>query len=231
MSLFGGGGGGSAPKAPKLQQVNVPNVEQQAVAADVQGYNLSDQDWRSRFPQLYAGREYNIGNANLNLSGQTDPAISGALKTAGFGDVNLGNTEFQQAQNMGQPILAKEQRDRSYFQNLLADNPQRAFGLSGSDVANIALGNVASQNTYNSSLYGTRVAASNQAVLQGAQNMATLYGALGSVGGAAIRAYSPSPYLSANTYASNVPYFAGPVGTSSAAYYQTPNLDYTDMVL
>jgi hypothetical protein len=216
--LFGGGSGGSAPKTPALAQVNVPNTEGEALAADVVGYGLSDQDYAKRFPQLVAGRNYNVNNAVSNLQGQTDPAVSSALQTAGFGTPNLGSNEFQQAKSLGQPILAKEQRDRTYFQNLLQDNPQRAFGLSGGDVVNLGLANLGAANSYNQSIYGTRVQGANQAILQNAQNMSALYGALGSVGAAGIKSYanSQSPYLSYSQYSAPAysalaadPYFGG----------------------
>lgn len=202
MSVFAGGG--SQPKAPKLQKVNVPQVGAQALAADKASYAASDADFANRFPQLVTGRQYNIGNAVSNLNGATDPKISSELQRAGLGSPNLGNTEFAQARSLGQPILAKEQRDRNYFQTLLSNNPQRAFGLSGGDVTNIALANLGAQNAYNQNTFGTRINAANQQIAQNAQLYGAIAGAVGSIGSAGIRAYNqPSvsdPYLSYGQY-------------------------------
>lgn len=222
--IFGGGGssGGKAPKAPALIQTNIPQTAQQALAADVASYGRSDADYAQRFPQLVAGRDYNVNNATTNLNGQTDPSITNALATAGFGGVNMGGTVFQQSRAMGQPILAKEQRDRNYFETLLQDNPQRAFGLSGGDVANIALANVGASNSYNQGVYGTRIAAQNANILQNAQNSAALYGAIGALGSAGIKAYGASqnynsPTLTSSYYQPNpyVAYGANPFSNDS----------------
>ncbi len=100
----------------------------------------------------------------------------------------------------------------------MQDNPQRAFGLSGGDVANLALANLGAQNTFNQSVYGTRIAGQNQAILQNAQSTAALYGLAGSLGGAAIKGYATSPsyaspYLSASQYYPGISY-----GPESAAF-------------
>jgi hypothetical protein len=225
--IFGGGSsGGKAPKAAPLVTTNIPQTEQQALAADVASYNRSDADYAQRFPDLVAGRNYNVANAVSNLGGQTDPTITNALKTAGFGGTNMGGTVFQQARAMGQPILAKEQRDRNYFETLLSDNPQRAFGLSGGDVANIALANVGAQNAYNQGTYGTRVGAANAQLLQNAQNSAALYGAIGAIGSAGIKYGASqnynSPALSYGYYQPNQSIYYGSnpfAGDSSYGLY------------
>ncbi len=214
MSL--GGGGGSAPKTPSPVQTNIPQVEQQAIAADQTSYGLSDADFANRFPQLAAGRNYNVADSAYNLAGNTDPQVSGAINKAGLGTPNWGNTEFSQARNAGQPILSKEKRDRNYFQTLLSDNPQRAFGLSGGDVVNLAMANLGAQNQFNQSVYGTRIVGQNQAIAQNAQNAAALYGAIGSLGSAAIKSYgSPnytSSYLSPSEYGAYNPYLLSAYG-------------------
>lgn len=203
---MGGGGGSSSIKAPPLVTTNVGNAQSVARNADIQAYNLSDADYAKRFPDLVAGRSYNVNNAVSNLEGQTDPHITQALQSAGLGSPDLGNTEFEQARSLGQPILKKEQRDRNYFQTLLSDNPQRAFGLSGGDVANIALSNVGAANSYNQGIYGTRLAGYNQNLLQNAQNNSALISALGSLAGAGIK-YGSQPSYGSSTL--NYGYYAG----------------------
>lgn len=204
------GGGGSSVTPPKLLQTDIPSAQSQALAADQESYLLSDRDYANRFPQLTAGRNYNISNAASDLAGHQDPAITNALSQSGFGNVNLGNNSFQQSRSLGQPVLSMEQRSNSYFQNLLADNPQRAFGLGGGDVANIALANVGAANAYNTGTYGTRIQGYDQNILQNSQNNSALFSALGSLGQTGTRAYSnyTSPYLNANQYiySGSVPY-------------------------
>lgn len=215
------GGGGSSVTPPALLQTNIPQAQSQALAADQESYLLSDRDYANRFPQLTAGRNYNINNAASDLAGHQDPAVTNALRQSGFGNVNLGSNSFQQSRSLGQPVLSMEQRNNNYFQTLLSDNPERAFGLSGGDVANIALGNVGAANAYNTGTYSTRIQGYNQNIMQNAQNSAAMFSALGSLGRIGAQGYSnynnSSPYLSANqyVYSGNVPYFAGTDGASS----------------
>jgi hypothetical protein len=224
MSIFGGGG--SAPPQPNLKQINIGDVSNQMRAADIAGYAASDANLKQRFPAQIAGRDYNIANAASNLRGETDPLMSGTLQTAGFGTPNLGANEFQQARSLGQPILAKEKRDRNYFQTLLRDNPQRQIGPSGEDTANFAMANVAGGNNLNLSTFGTQILAANARAQQAAQANAALYSSVGSLGAAGIRSQAQpnynSPYFSSSTYA---PYFysgTSPIIGSEAAGYPAP---------
>jgi hypothetical protein len=212
---------GSAPAPPKLKQVNIPQAESQATAADIHGYNLSDQDYAKRFPDLVSGRQYNVNNAVSNLQGQTDPHIASAIQGAGLGTPNLGSNEFQQARSLGQPILAKEKRDRNYFQSVLSDNPQRAFGLSGGDVASLAQANIGAQNQFNQNIYGTRIQGYNQNILQNAQLNSALIGSFGSLASTGIKYVaqpSSSSFLGYGQYAPSFPAAAYiPGGLDSSA--------------
>ncbi len=163
------------PKAPKFTPINVSKTNDLALQFDERGYQLSDEDFAKRFPNLVAGREYSIDDALGNLQGQESAVVTDTLSKSGLGDVNFGNTSFEKAKNTGatgQEILSREKRDRNYFQNLLAANPQRQFGLTGQDVAHIALGNTNSANVFNQGTYGSRVNQYNAQVQQNAANNA-----------------------------------------------------------
>jgi hypothetical protein len=164
----------SYPNPKKFIPVNIPQTAAMAKAADIAGYKLSDADFAARFPNLVAGREFSINDALGNLEGKTSKTVSDALEKSGVATGNLGDNPFKQAFELGMPILSKEQRDRTYFQRLLADNPQRQFGLSGGDVAKIAVANVGSQNNYNQGVYGSRINQYNAQVAQNAQTIGAI---------------------------------------------------------
>lgn len=162
--------------------INIPQVAQMALAADVAGYRFSDEDWKTRFPKLVMGRDYNIRDVGANLRGQTSPVISQGLSKAGL-SANLGSTEAQQSVNLGLQPMALEQRDRNYFQRELSMNPPRSAGLSGGDVTKLAAQNTGAQNAFNSALYGNRINAYNTQVQQSIQNQGALFQGLGALGG------------------------------------------------
>ena len=149
--------------------VDIAKTAQLALDADKAGYKISDLDWERRFPLLKKGRDFNIEDAGLQLRGGTSKTVADAMSQSGLtGD--LGNTEFEKSRNLGMPILALEQRDRNYFQKQLAMNPQRAAGLSGQDVARIAITNTGGQNNYNQGIFQSRIAQYNTQVNQALQN-------------------------------------------------------------
>jgi hypothetical protein len=195
----------------KIKNLNVNELERLTLGADKLGYDLSDEDFARRFPLLVKGRDYNINSAASNLAGERDPFLMQSLNDAGLGDVDFGTGEFKQARNLGMPILAKEARDRAYFQRLLADNPQRTFGLNSGDVARIALANTQGANMLGLGQAQGRI---NQAIANTASDAASqaaMISALGQIAGAGVKAFgstnfgsgsssSVSPTLSANFY-------------------------------
>jgi hypothetical protein len=225
------------PKIPDLVKLDPTALENTAVQYDQQGYDTSDADYKKRFPDLVAGRDFAINNAAADLSGQQDPIYNKAFNQTGLGNINLGSNSFQQSVNTGQPVLAMEQRDRNYFQRLFANNPQRTFGLSPGDVTNIALANTGAQTQFNAQSVGSKI---NQLNAQTAQN-AALAGVLGKVGGtvasaatgAIINSNTPTNTTSTNyfapgTYATNYfgntgqPYY----GTGGFGDYSSPPTDF-----
>lgn len=192
----------------KLTPLNINKLEQIAIQADELGYNLSDEDFARRFPDLVKARDYNIESSRLNIAGERDPFIYNALSEAGLGDIDFGTGVHNIERNMGVKIGSKESRDRTYFQRLLADNPQRAFGLNSKDVARVALANTQgiNMNAMGQSEGRLQQALSNAS--SDAASQAALVGAIGSIGAAGIKAYGGShvsPTLSPNYYAPSVP--------------------------
>lgn len=168
-------------KPKKFVPIDTKAVGDLALATDVAGYAASDADWRNRFPKLAQGRDTSISMAYDALRGKASPQVEEGLRKSGL-QVDVSGNEFEQSRKLGLPILAKEQRDRTYFQKILADNPQRQFGLTGSDVTNIAISNTNSQSNYNQGLFGSRINQYNSQVAQSAQNTA---GIVAGIGGAA----------------------------------------------
>lgn len=217
MSLFGGGG---VPDAPKQKKLNAGKLEDKAVKYDTEAYARADADLLKRFPSLVNARDWSIADSGQQLGGDIGSTTRGALESAGLGDeasrMSTGS-EFKTALNMGEGILSKEQRDRNYFERVLAENPARKFGLSGADAVRIAMANTGNTNAINAAGYGTAVNASNAATLQGAQN----FGALSNIITGAItnfsRSRSTSPYIDPynSVYPSVAPnyYDLGPGGT------------------
>lgn len=192
-------GGGSAPSPPKFTPINTQDVAQQALGADIQGYQMSDADYAKRFPQLVSGRDLNISDALNNLKGGTSPIVSNALSASGLSR-DLGSTETKKARNLGMPISDLQSRDRNYFYNMFT--PERTAGLTGQDIAHIAIANTNNANSYNQGTFGSRINAYNAGVGQNIQNTSALYSGLAALIGAGGKSYAQSQYFSPQGYGS-----------------------------
>lgn len=187
------GPGTRGDKSGKLTPLDPNALEKLAVQADTLGYGLSDQDFAARFPWLAKGREAEIASADTNLAGKTDPFMTKALKQSGLSDINFGQGEYTQARNLGEPILAKENRDRSYFSRLLSENPQRSFGLNAGDIARIAMANTAGVNMVALGLAQGRVNQALSNINTQAQSEAGMISAIGQLGAAGLKAFGNQP--------------------------------------
>lgn len=188
---MGGGGGGSTPQPPAFQAINVGQVGDQALAADISGYNFSDADLASRFPGLVAGRNQQVTDAYNQLTGPLDPTVQssfvnqgleqslgsfgGGNQTAGIGKdgTAAGNAV---ATSLANNVQNKQDYDRVNFESTLANNPQRAFGLNGEDVLNELMANTQGQNAYNQQKYLGQIGASNASSAAAGQQQSAAIG-------------------------------------------------------
>ena len=180
------------PEAPKFYPIDIPSTLQQALETDIAGYKASDADFATRFPGLVAGKDLDIKQAFRELTGPLDPQVQNAFTQRGLeralvntgggnplaGVGGIGTASGNNAAvSIANSIQQKEDYDRSYFNSLIASNPERAFGLSGADVANLSIANTgglnaASQQQYSTTLQG--IAAQGQAGVQTGQAISAI---------------------------------------------------------
>lgn len=202
MSLFGGGssGGGSTPNPPPFTPVDPSTLGQQALAADIAGYQMSDADLASRFPGLVSGRNQQMNDAYNQLTGPLDPTVQNQFMSQGLGqafgaygggsnDMGIGTgtaAGHSVATSLANNVQKKQDYDRAYFESLVGLNPQRQFGLSGQDVANVAVANTAGQNAYNQQKYAAQYGNYNAQQASQSQQQGALLSTLASLAGTAL---------------------------------------------
>ena len=162
------------PAVPYFKPIDINATIAQALNYDTEGFNFSDQDFASRFPGLVSARNQQVQDAYSQLTGPLDPTVENQFATnalgAGIGTVGggdplsaLGMTQGSFGSNvatatLGNELLDKQSKDRSYFETLIGNNPQRAFGISGSDVANLGIANTGGLNASNQQQYSSTLA-------------------------------------------------------------------------
>lgn len=180
MALFGGGGTPSAPPPPKVFPVDILATENAALAADKFGYNLSDADFAKRFPGLVASRNADMQAAYKEMTGPLAAPVQNQFVTTGLEQAQSAFGGGSEAPNItgkgsigrntvgasvGQQTQTYQDTARNYMDTLLSQNPQRAFGLSGGDLLNLAIlnqGNLAQANQ-EAAGYASQVGAANAA--------------------------------------------------------------------
>lgn len=162
----------NAPQAPKFNPIDIPATLAQALQFDIQGYQASDQDFASRLPGLVQAKNVDIENAYKQLTGPLDPSVQNAFVTSGIekglgvtgaGNAGAGIAPGTLGSNVAgttvaKDVLSKQDYDRAYFQSLIESNPERAFGLSGADVANLSIANTGGLNQNNQLQYSSTLA-------------------------------------------------------------------------
>lgn len=142
---------------PVFRKINIPEVQRLGLEYDTRGYDASDEDFKTRFPDLWRARQYNANDSAAQLAGAQDPLVAATLEQAGL-QADYGDTPYAQARNMGMELPAKEKRDRNFLSRLLATNPQRQQGIyDTADTLKMISYNTAGINNLNQAAFGSRV--------------------------------------------------------------------------
>jgi hypothetical protein len=164
------------PKPAPFFPIDIAKTGQDAINADQAGFATSDADFQKRFPGLALGRTSEVDDAYKQLTGPLDPnvqssfvnqGLSSALTAFGGGspyaNVTGAGTAGKKAvsSSVANDVSQKQDYDRSAFNNLITTNLPRAFGLSGSDAANLSIANTGNLNATNQANYAGSVATSN----------------------------------------------------------------------
>jgi hypothetical protein len=189
------------------------------------GFTPGGPSWRAPLGQ---GAMAMMGQAALPFAGQQDPQVTGALKSAGFGDVNLGSTPFEVSQNLGQQFrdpYHQLTRNQTFATTLLNQWKPPDLRLTGEDLLNVAMQQQAQnaqaqQAAFEQALQGSTFASQSAANASAAQTAA-----IGSIGAGAIRGISN--YYNPSSTPWTLGSYAGAPGTSAGAMdLYNPNYNY-----
>lgn len=166
-----------APPMPGYIPLDFRQINDQAIRADTAGYARSDTDFKRRHPGTVEAEQLFEAQTLKDQRGDTEllPALQSEYMRAGlggaldaFGDTGGATTlapgsagEASVARNLGVSIMGFQDRNRNNRQRALsmAEDifPRRQFGMSGQDLALMALTNNQNQNTFNSANYASEM--------------------------------------------------------------------------
>jgi hypothetical protein len=152
---------------PPFQPANPELLASQAKAGDIAAYQASDADFRARYPQLYSSQQNFLNTLNTEMSGNVNPQLENTWTRAGLtnavgatGNWSLGTGTTGMAnvaRNLGLSQIDYYNNILNQFNTANATFRPRTIGLSGSDLANVSLQNIAGQNNANQSAYAYKV--------------------------------------------------------------------------
>jgi hypothetical protein len=153
------------PKPPKFYPIDIQQAITDQLSADIWSWNYSKNDLAERFPGLVAAQNQQIEQAYNQLTGPVDPTIQNDFVTKGLETglastsggsamVGLGLQEGSagrgaESANVASNLQSLQDYYRENFAQQLALNLPPAVGLSGADVAQLAISNTVGQNAAN----------------------------------------------------------------------------------
>jgi hypothetical protein len=151
----------SAPSTPS------GSLEQNAIATDQLSQNLSLANFKQLYPQLQAAQTQNLNNLNQQVSGEINPQLQNVWARSGLQNA-LGSTAGWSlgtgtagmaniARNLGLSQMGYQQQVQNNLNTATEMYRPWSFGLSGGDLANVQLADIAGQNTANQAAYAYAV--------------------------------------------------------------------------
>lgn len=191
-----------APNPPKPLQIDLNQMQNDAVAGDQAAWAAGDQYMSQYYPQLTQARDSMIGQAYGALTGPVDPSLEnafvnssnvGSINALGSGDQGFGLSTGSLGRNASEAKVAQDVQgyqdyNRSFFENLNSTFAPRSFGLTPEDAANIFTFNTTQMNNYLQQKFG----AQTQAYYQNQGQSAAAGGALFGAGASIISAVIPA---------------------------------------
>lgn len=192
------------PKPPAYSPLDMSNINQAAIAADQQAYNLSDTEFAQRNPELAAAQTTFQKQIYGDVSGRNPlpPAVQNQMMSSGLtqaaqsmgstgafgtgstvGEPGSGATAGQSAvaRNFGLNVANYLQQQKQIGASELALGtsmfPHREFGIGGPGVAQGMITENTNKNNYNWGVYGAQVQAAQFQANQAAQQAGLQAGA------------------------------------------------------
>lgn len=147
IKLLGSSGGPNYPSPPKLFKLPVQQAKHYMENYELARMNASKASWQARFPLLFKGGEYEIGDIRANQQGKLSPVVSGALKASGLGKVNEGD-QYKLSADIGLSPITLAQRTSQAVTRQIALNPEWTNKISGGTLATMIANNYQNANAY-----------------------------------------------------------------------------------
>lgn len=210
--------GPSYPSPPKIKGINIPSTTGLMEANESKRMAASINAWRQRFPLLYQGGKYEIGDLTRNQQGYLSDTTNQSLSNAGLAPIaGQGKNQYQTAVNLGLSPITLAQRTSQAVTRQIAMNPEWTSKISGGTLATMIANNAKNQNAFTQFLGAQNTANFVNQQTQNAYNTQALTsGLLGTAGIAANYSLANRMYSPLSTYGQGA--YTSQPSVSSPAY-------------
>jgi hypothetical protein len=184
VKLIGSSQSPNYPSPPKLAKINIPQAQGQMEDYEKARMQASIDAWKKgRFPLLYKGGQYEIGDIAQNQQGQLSDSVAKSVGNAGYTAVT-GKNQEDLSQQIGLSPITLSQRTSEAVNRNIALNPEWTNKISGGTLATMIANNNQNQNAFNQFLGANNTAQYIAGQQRSQYNTAALTSGL--LGGAAL---------------------------------------------
>ena len=236
VKLLGSSQGPNYPSPPQIIGLPVQKAKHQMQNYEARRMQESINAWKTRFPELFKGGEYEVNDIRRNQQGLLSPVVSGALKSAGLAMPKEGD-QYGLSTDIGLSPITLAQRTSQAVSRQIALNPEWTSKISGGTLATMIANNYQNQNAYSQFIGANQAAQYSAGQQAAAYNTSALTSGLFGAGALGISAYyndqRPDNPLDPNQQppsdVSNPGYYIPSPGMSTPAYSQPyPSSSFTN---
>lgn len=229
INLAARAGGPNYPSPPKIKGIDIPAAQSQMESYEASRMQASIDAWKAKFPLLYQGGQYEIGDIGRNQQGMLSPTTVQSLQNAGL-DVPKQGNQYDLSTELGMSPITLAQRTSQAVTRQIAMNPEWTNKISGGTLATMMANNYKNQNAF-AQFLGAQNTANyvNQQTANAYNTQALTSGILGAAGIATQYGINraQSNYLNLGGYAQGMYYpQAGPSALPSPSSSQPTGLSY-----
>lgn len=191
--FIGSSGGPDYPDPPKLNKINIGKSTQLMEDYEAQRMQTSIDAWKTKFPELYKGGAYEVGNIMQQQRGQLGGTMAADMKSYGLGTPRQGN-QYQLSQDIGLSPITLSQRTSQAVTRNIAANPEWTNQITGGTLASMMANNYQNQNAFSQFLGAKNTAMYAQGQAAGAYNTSALLSGLTGMAGLGAQAYGQGQF-------------------------------------
>lgn len=189
IKLWGASQSPNYPSPPKLNKLPVQDAKKFMEDYELTRMNASKEAWQTRFPLLFKGEEYEIGDIRANQQGKLSPVVSGALKASGLGSPKEGD-QYKLSADIGLSPITLAQRTSQAVTRQIALNPEWTNQISGGTLATMIANNYQNANAYSQFIGSNNTAQYVAGQQRSMYNTAALTSGLVGIAGAGAQLYA-----------------------------------------